>query len=88
MEDFGGEVLMLMRKLALAAIIMTFAGSTVAVARESLHGHSRGHVRRSDAKPANPSDAASAKGAPEASDQRHPEDLALDRRIKSICRGC
>jgi hypothetical protein len=22
------------------------------------------------------------------SDRRHPEDLALDRKIKSICRGC
>ena len=33
-------------------------------------------------------DAPSATSAPEPSDQRDPEDLALDRKIKSICRGC
>ena len=75
------------RKLALAAIILALAGSTYAVARASTHGHSR-HVRHSGAKPANPSDARSATSAAEPFDQRHPEDLALDRRIKSICRGC
>ena len=75
-----------MRKLAVAAIILALAGSTHAVARASAHGHSR-HLRHSGAKPANPSDARSTSAA-EPSDQRHPEDLALDRRIKSICRGC
>jgi hypothetical protein len=79
---------MRMRKLALAAIILALAGSTYAVAQDSSHGHSRGHVRHSEAKPANPSDASPATSAPEPSDQRHPEDLALDRKIKSICRGC
>jgi hypothetical protein len=27
-------------------------------------------------------------GAPEVSEQRDPQDIALDRKIKSICRGC
>jgi hypothetical protein len=79
---------MRMRKLALAEIIMTLAVSSFAVARESPHGHSRGHVRQSGIKPANPSDATSATSALEPSDQRHPDDVALDRRIKNICRGC
>ena len=77
-----------MRRLALAAMILALAGSTYAVARDSSHRHSRGHVRHSGTKPANPSEAPSATSAPEPSDQRHPEDLALDRKIKSICRGC
>jgi hypothetical protein len=77
---------MRMRKLALAAIILTLAGSTFAVARDSAHRHR--HVRHAGAKPANPPAAPSATSAPESSDQRHPEDLALDRKIKSICRGC
>ena len=73
-----------MRKLALAAILLALAGSTYAVARDSAyrHGHHAGE------KPANPSDAPSATSAPEPTDQRDPEDLALDRKIKSICRGC
>jgi len=75
-----------MRKPALAAIVLALAGSTFAVARESAHRH--GHVRHTGAKPANPSAAPSATSAPEPSDQRHPEDIALDRKIKSICRGC
>lgn len=75
-----------MRKLALAAILLALAGSTYAVARDSAHGH--GHVRHTGAKPADPSDAPSATSAPEPTDQRDPEDLALDRKIKSICRGC
>jgi hypothetical protein len=75
-----------MRKLALAAIILALAGSTFAVARDSAHRH--GQVRHTEAKPANPSDAPSATITSEPSDQRHPEDLALDRKIKSICRGC
>ncbi len=78
---------MRMRKLALAAIILALAGSTHAIARESIHGHSR-HALHSAAKPANPPDTPSATGAPEPSDQRHPEDLALDQKITSICRGC
>jgi hypothetical protein len=73
-----------MRKLALAAILLALAGSTYAVAMDSDPRH--GHVRHAGAKPANPSDAPSA--TPEPSDQRDPEDLALDRKIKSICRGC
>jgi hypothetical protein len=78
---------MRMRKLALAAIILVLAASTHVVARASTHRHS-GHVHQSGAKPANPSDARSTTSAAEPSDQRHPEDLELDRRIKSICRGC
>jgi hypothetical protein len=77
---------MRMRKLALAAIILALAGGTFAVARDSAHRH--GHVRHTEAKPANPSDARSATMTPEPSEQRHPEDIALDRKIKSICRGC
>jgi hypothetical protein len=89
MEDLWGEVtVMHIRKLALAAIMMTLAVSSLAVARESPHGHSRGHVRQSGIKPAAPSDTAFATSALEPSDQRHPDDVALDRRIKSICRGC
>jgi hypothetical protein len=76
-------------KLAAAAVItLALAGSTQAVARDSSDRHWRGHVRHSSAKPANPSVAASSAITPAASDQRHPEDLALDRKIKSICRGC
>ena len=77
---------MRMRKLALAAIILALAGSTSAVTRDSARKHR--HVRHTGAKPANPSAAPFATSAPEPSDQRYPEDLALDRKIKSICRGC
>ena len=75
-----------MCKLALAAIIRALAETTYAAARDSSHRH--GHVRHGGARPANPSDAPSATSAPEPSDQRHPDNLALDRTIKSICRGC
>jgi hypothetical protein len=85
----SGEVTgMRMRKLILAAMVLAMAMNTHAVARNSHHGHSRGHARHSETKPASPSDASSAKITPAASEQRHPDDLALDRKIKNICRGC
>jgi hypothetical protein len=74
------------RKLAYAAIILALAGSSHAVARDG--SHSRGHVRHAGAKPANHSVRSSPAVRPAVSDQRHPEDVALDRKIKSICRGC
>ena len=49
--------------------------------------HSR-YLRDSETKSENPFDAPSATSAPEPSDQRYLEDVALDRRIRSICRGC
>jgi hypothetical protein len=79
---------MRMRKLGVAAVILALAGSNHAVARDSSHGHSRGHVRHSGVKPANARATPSPAVTPAASDQRHPEDAALDRKIKSICRGC
>jgi hypothetical protein len=79
---------MQMRELALAAIILALAGSHHALAKNKPHGHSHGHSRHSVAKLANQADAPSATSASEVSDQRHPDDLALDRKIKSICRGC
>jgi hypothetical protein len=47
-----------------------------------------GHVRHSGAKPAKTSHVSSSEITSAGSDRRHPEDLALDRKIKSICRGC
>lgn len=78
---------MRMRKLAFAAMILALAGTNHAVARDNTHGHSR-HARHGAAKPANPPETPSAMSAAEPSDQRHPDDLALDQKIKSICRGC
>jgi len=77
-----------MRKLAIAAIALALTGNADAIARDNSHGPSRGHVRHGAAKPAHPSDVTSPAVTPAASDQRHPEDQALDRKIKSICRGC
>jgi hypothetical protein len=77
-----------MRKLAVAAIFLALAGSTYAAARDRSHGHSRGHVRHGGAKPAKTSLVSSSEITFAGSDRRHPEDLALDRKIKSICRGC
>jgi hypothetical protein len=79
---------MRMRKLAVVAIILALAGSDYAAAGDSSHRYPRGHVRHSGAKPAKTSDARSLVVTPAVSDQRHPEDVALDRKIKSICRGC
>jgi hypothetical protein len=77
-----------MRKLAVAAIFLALAGSTYAAARDRSHGHSRGHVRHGGAKPTKTSLVSSSEITFAGSDRRHPEDLALDRKIKSICRGC
>jgi hypothetical protein len=77
-----------MRKLAVAVIFLALAGSTYAAARDRSHGHSRGHVRHSGANPAKTSQVSSSAITPAGSDRRHPEDLALDRKIGSICRGC
>jgi hypothetical protein len=101
-----------MRKLILAGIILTLAGSTTASARGG-HGHSHGrlghsHIRHAGLRPANPSVPPSLTpdarltgdaplpahrqrkrgNAPTVSESRHPDDVALDRKIGSICRGC
>jgi hypothetical protein len=103
---------MRMRKLILAGIILTLAGSTYASARGG-HGHSHGrighgHMRHIGLRPANPSVPPSLtldarltgdaplpahrqpkRGiAPTVSESRHPDDVELDRKIGSICRGC
>jgi hypothetical protein len=88
-KAFYGEVTgMQMRKLAVAVIFLALAGSTYAAARDRSHGRSRGHVRHSVAKPAKTPHVSSSEITPAGSDRRDPEDLALDRKIKSICRGC
>jgi hypothetical protein len=79
---------MRIRKWALAAIMLVWAGGVHAATRDSSGGYPRGHARHSGAKQANSSDARSTAITPAAQDQRHPEDLALDRKLKSICRDC
>jgi hypothetical protein len=79
---------MQIRKLAVAVIFLALAGSTYAAARDRSHGYSHGHVRHSGAKPAKTSRVSSSVITSAVSDRRHPEDVALDRKIKSICRGC
>ena len=84
-----------MRKLILATIILAIAGIAPAIARSG-HGHSHhhGHVSRAEpaAAPANPSAPSAQPANPPAlvseKEKMDPEDAALDKRIKSICRGC
>jgi hypothetical protein len=78
---FGvGVAEMQMRKLAVAVIFLALAGSTYAAARDRSHGHSRGHVRHSVAKPAKTPRVSSSEIIPAGSDRRDLEDLALDRK--------
>jgi hypothetical protein len=81
-----------MRKLILAGAILALAGSTHVFALGG-NGHSHGHMRHDGLRPASPSvppsltpDARLTGDAP--LPPRDPEDLALDRMIGSICRGC
>ena len=88
-KAFYGEVTgMQMRKLAVAVIFLALAGSTYAAARDRSHGHPRGHVRHSAIKPVETPHVSSSEITSAGSDRRDSEDLALDRKIKSICRGC
>jgi hypothetical protein len=92
------------RELILIAAILVLAGSTEAFARGHGRSHGRivtGGPADPSVPPSLTSDprlTGSAPlpahgqprrgSAPVVSDQRDPEDLALDRKIKSICRGC
>jgi hypothetical protein len=92
-----------MRKLVLTTVIVALAGTSMAVARGSPHGHSM----RAASAPANPSvppsltpDARLTGFAPLPSHHQmrradlaaplkpDPEDAKVDKMIKSICRGC
>jgi len=72
-----------------AGIFLQPTGSCTSITdrTEKSRGHSRGHARHSGAKHANSSEARSAAITPAAQDQRHPEDLALDRKVKKYLPG-
>jgi hypothetical protein len=77
-----------MKKLILATTILAIAGVAPVFARNG-HGHHRGHVSRASATPANPSSQAAHPPAQVSEKEKmDPEDAALDKRIKSICKGC
>jgi hypothetical protein len=68
-----------MRKLLAIMIVMLTAASP-ALARKPTHHHHHHKLRASKPQPVVTSDRGGA--------QRHPDDIALDRKIGSICRGC
>lgn len=69
-----------MRALSLMMIMVELMAASSASARKAPHQHSK-HMVASKHQP-----------MPKTNDQggveRHPDDVALDRKIGSICRGC
>jgi hypothetical protein len=78
-----------MRKLILVATILAMTGTVPAWSRSG-HGHGHHHSmhsRHAPSAPANPSVQSANTPSPD-KQKMDPEDAALDKRIKSICRGC
>jgi hypothetical protein len=67
-----------MRALSLMTIVLALMATSSAFARKASH-HSK-HTVASKHQPAPKTDPGGV--------QRHPDDVALDRKIGSICRGC
>jgi hypothetical protein len=67
-----------MRALSLMTIVVALMAASSASARKASH-HSK-HTMASKHRPAPKIDPGDV--------QRHPDDVALDRKIGSICRGC
>jgi hypothetical protein len=65
------------RLLILVTALAVIMAASPALARRALHHHSKRPAPTQQSEKIKPPDV-----------QRHPDDVALDRKIKGICRGC